>query len=84
MGREAPYVRLWQQRGMKNEQRPKRKKKGKVSWLLLLGQRDVKSISCSGKPEGEAAIFRTKMTYIFFSTWVEGEQIWPVLRVGYA
>lgn len=68
MRREAPYVRLWQQRGMKNEQRPKRKKekKGKVSWLLLLGQRDVKSISCSGKPEGEAAIFRTKMTYIFF------------------
>lgn len=32
---EPPYVRLEQQRGMKNEQPPK--KKEKVSWLLLLG-----------------------------------------------
>lgn len=52
---------------MSNDQKRKKKKKGKVSWLLLLGQRDVKSISCSGKPEGEAAIFRTKMTYIFLA-----------------
>lgn len=41
--------------------------------VVLLGRRDVKSISCSGRPAAEAAIFRTKMTYIyFFKRWGGG------------